>query len=111
MKFVAFSRDWADEFTVYGFALMTTEEWNDYQAKLTKCDNLTWYFGTNEGYDDERGYHFLEDMEVSDVTPEEVESLKRIFKLRKSDWEAYMTWGHFPEFREVDTDGVVQDEW
>lgn len=110
MKLVNFRRDWADEFDVYGFALMTTETWNEYSEKLKKTDRICWGFGTNQDFDDYDGDDFLKSMEVTDVSLETANILREVFKLRKrGDME---TWGHFPDdpFPEDDEDDL-EDEW
>lgn len=51
MILVKFSSDWADEFTVAGFKVIEEDKLEAFKeaAELPH----TWYFGTNEGFEDE----------------------------------------------------------
>lgn len=110
MKFVAFSRGWADEFTAYGFAIMEDKQWDEYKAELEGRDSLSYYFGTNEGWDDEPGTDYLSSMEVTDITSDQAAFLADTFKLKMYTWDRFLSWGQFPDFdfKEIDMD---QDEW
>lgn len=108
MKFVSFSRDWADEFNAYGFALMTDDQWKLYESELKSRNSLSYFFGTNEGWEDETGQSFLDDMEVSDITDDQAKFLTEIFKLTQYSWENFLSWGQFPYF---DFEEIDNDEW
>jgi hypothetical protein len=48
---VKFDRDWADEFSPAGLLIVTESEKELYEKWLEKP--RSWYFGTNEGFEDE----------------------------------------------------------
>lgn len=96
MKLVVFDRDWADEFSPFGFAIMTDEEfvvWSTYYSKPQD-----WYFGTNEGYEDEVLYEpnsKFHPTKVKDITQEEVDVITKVFDLKKLSYK-YLEAGLFP---------------
>lgn len=97
-KFVTFESDWADEFTVYGFRIFTNEEWETYKKELHEhSGSLSFYFGTNEGWDEETADHFLSNMTATDISEDDVAKLVEIFNLKKA-WKDYLEWGTFPDF-------------
>lgn len=61
---IKFNKDWADEFDVYGLAIMTECEWQTFVAGLP---DLTYTFGTNEGWE-EPGDFDEDDFEASPIT-------------------------------------------
>jgi len=63
------SEDWADEFDVYFFDILTEEEYQKYMiAKEIFCNFLgSYYFGTNEGWDADFDYLSFTPVEISDV--------------------------------------------
>lgn len=52
MLLIKFSADYADEFNIYGFSIVSEEVWNDYVRHLHNYLNdqeeYEWFFGTNE---------------------------------------------------------------
>lgn len=48
---VKFSRDWADEFQVEGFVVVEPAEAEELKEYFST--ERSWYFGTNEGWEDE----------------------------------------------------------
>ena len=102
---VKFDKDWADEFSVYGFAIFEKLEWDNLLTKLKKNkdqDSGSWYFGTNEGWDSETIGDYLRDIEVVSITKDEKKSLERIFG------ESYF--GHFPDFEQMLNKLFSEDE-
>ena len=93
MKLLIFDKDWADEFDVYGFTLMSDEEYIYFDKAMNSISQepCGWYFGTNEGYEDESIADMLSDVEVKDITLEEYNTIKKLFMQphRKS-------WGNTP---------------
>lgn len=90
---VKFSKDWADEFDVYGFAVFKKEEWEDLYKKLKENKNEpagSVGFGTNEGWEDETIGDFIENVEIVPISKEEKVLLKKVFG--KNDF------GYFPDF-------------
>ncbi|ASZ74598.1 hypothetical protein KHO57_gp023 [Mycobacterium phage Phabba] len=62
---ITFSRDWADEFNVDGFKVVDTlAEAADYKSHFEKP--RTYYFGTNEGWEDEVMVDSFTITEISD---------------------------------------------
>lgn len=51
-----FNKDWADEFNVHGFRIVDEEQFNSLNEKLSDNEEeFNFYFGTNEGWDDDGG--------------------------------------------------------
>ncbi len=102
MKLVIFERDWADEFSPYGFAIMTEEEFEKFKEHYSKPQ--TWYFGTNEGFEKENEDILFDDCTVKDITQEEADSIIKLFDLKSYIW----CWGHeaglFPRKPDEDDD-------
>lgn len=90
MKLVVFDRDWADEFSPFGFGIMTEEEYQEWLAYYSQPQS--WGFGTNEGYDEEV---LADGCKVTDITQDEAEVLTRLFGLKKYEW-TYLEAGLFP---------------
>lgn len=91
---VKFSKDWADEFTVYGFSIFKKEEWDALYLQLVENKNNaagSMYFGTNEGWDDETIGDFLNDIEVKAITNEEKKIINKLFGKEE--------YGIFPNFQ------------
>ncbi len=92
MKLVIFDRDWADEFSPFGFAVMTEAELEEFKKYYS--EERTWYFGTNEGFEDEILFNNYA-IKVQDITQEEADTLIRLFNLKTSSW-SYADAGLFP---------------
>lgn len=90
MKLVIFDRDWADEFSPFGFAVMTDDEYTEWYKYYSEPQD--WYFGTNEGYDDEV---LATGCKVSDITDAEADVITRTFSLKKLSY-TYLEAGLFP---------------
>jgi hypothetical protein len=69
MKLVKFSRDWADEFVAEGFDAIPDYEWEEFvEAVKENPDALTSYwFGTNEGWENETIKSFYDYYEVKEL--------------------------------------------
>lgn len=93
---LTFNEDWADEFSPFGFSIMAQEEWDLKRNVLESLRDieLSWYFGTNEGYE-EKGSFFLDSIKVKPISKEEVETLETLFG---SNMYAY---GLFPELEDI----------
>jgi hypothetical protein len=79
--FVKFERDWADEFSVYGYRIMSVEDFSDfYNYMLQNADvEISLGFGTNEGWDCETVEDYsrcLSIEEISESTAQELISKK-----------------------------------
>lgn len=95
MKLVVFDRDWADEFSPFGFAIMDAKEFDEFREYYSKPQE--WSFGTNEGFEDEV---LIGGCEVTDISQEETDILIRLFKLPDYKWD-YRRAGLFPNKPEV----------
>lgn len=86
---VTLNKDWADEFDVHGFKLMDPLE---YDKLLAWAENATWYFGTNEGFEDEdlRPY-----FKAEPVSEEEIAVLCKLFPELQREYSPSV--GQFPD--------------
>ena len=71
------SEDWADEFDVDFFDILTEEEYQKYMIAKEIFGNWldSYYFGTNEGWDEDFDYLSFTPVEISD---EELTCLSRL---------------------------------
>lgn len=101
---VKFDKDWADEFSVYGFAIFEQSEWDDLYKKLKKNKNkeVSFGFGTNEGWDNESIGDFLSDIKVIQITNEEKLVITKLF--------GGNDYGVFPDFEEMLNEESSEDE-
>ena len=87
------SEDWADEFNVDFFDVLTEEEYQKYMIAKEIFGNLldSYYFGTNEGWDDEFDYLSFTPVEISDV---ELACLTRLGLVYDNDETLFAQFGH-----------------
>jgi len=72
--------DYSDEFDVYGFKVMSDEQWIILQENIKKCNYpMEVYFGTNEALIFESPNEIMRSLTAIEMTPEEVEVLKKGF--------------------------------
>ena len=83
---VKFDKDWADEFSVYGFALMDEPDWNSLKERLPE---MAFGFGTNEGW--EEGELSESDFKVGVISEEEEATIRKLFSPMYED-----SFGIFP---------------
>jgi hypothetical protein len=78
---VKFQRDWADEFYAEGFALYELNEWKKIAEKFIDNDNNIneYYFGTNEGWDDDTCEDFFESYTSTVIDEATYEAIKSQF--------------------------------
>lgn len=108
MKFVSFQYNYSDEIRAYGFALMTTEQWNDYSNKIKAGTSVSW----NEVIYDKSPADFLELFEVSEIEKTDSDVLNRVFNLAKHFSLDCKVWGVFPfDHYIASDDDIVVDEW
>lgn len=80
---VKFSKDWADEFDVYGFCVYASKEiWEETKGDLSE---LEYSFGTNEGW--EEGDFDDSDFTVTEISEDEAKVLTKLFGSK---------WGNYP---------------
>lgn len=87
---VKFDRDWADEFSVYGFIVCEQERWNEIVLDI---DKIYFNFGTNEGF--EAGDITEIDFNVTEITEDEAAVIIKLFGKE---------WGIFPVSNGEDDD-------
>lgn len=87
------SQDWADEFDVDFFDILTEEEYQKYMIAKEIFGNWldSFYFGTNEGWDDEFDYLSFTPVEISDA---ELACLTRLGLVYDNDETLFAQFGH-----------------
>ena len=78
MVLVKFDDNYADEFDVEGFRVMSAQEWNDYVKKIEACKNWpqSKYFGTNEGCEWDCFEDYLSCFKIKPLTPGQARTIK-----------------------------------
>ena len=81
MKLVKFSRDWSDEFEAEGFCVLLDEEWEKFSDFVEKNPDalVSFWFGTNEGWEDETIESFYDCYKVVSLFYEEEKMLQDFF--------------------------------
>jgi hypothetical protein len=75
-----FSADYADEFDVEGFSIMTDAEWNIFQKKFQQHQGqYSFGFGSNEDIEFENGQEVLDSIGVKNITKEEYDTINKFF--------------------------------
>lgn len=92
---VNWSKDWADEFNTDGFIVTTEKFWNRYLAKLLKLDSVSFYFGTNEGWEDEDPEEFARGYTVSKIDKDQVKTMIKLFGKAYNE-DLFVDYGIFP---------------
>ena len=90
---IKFNKDWADEFDVYGLAIMTECEWQTFVAGIP---DLTYNFGTNEGWE-EPGEIDEDDFEAVAITYSEELVLQMAIFGYTGQGSPKTTYGNFPQ--------------
>lgn len=99
MKLVTFDKDWADEFSPYGFAIMNEATFLRFKETYSKPQS--WFFGSNEGYEAEDGDILFDGCTVKDITQDEADTIVRLFGLRVPTPFYAVTEGLFPDLTDV----------
>jgi hypothetical protein len=108
MLLVELSMDWADEFTVNGFRVMTESQWEDHKRLVRKKkedSHIEVYFGTNEALEWEGAEEYIDSFSITEITDEEADVLKRFFG--QGD---VIEGGTFPMFESYDDDDEDLDD-
>lgn len=63
-----FRKDWADELDCYGTKIMPKPQWESLKTAIESVSReaVSYYFGTNEGWDDPIG-SYLQDITVKEI--------------------------------------------
>jgi hypothetical protein len=96
MLLVKFSANWADEFDVDGFAIMTQEQYDKNLAFYSRKDAY-FGFGTNQ---DLEGSDIVRGFSAQEVGDDEVHVLRNLFPELNSSY--YPVYGMFPYAEEDD---------
>ena len=103
---VKFSKDWADEFSAEGFTIYEKEMWQQIEKFVEDNPDreITFYFGTNEGWDDIAISEIMEECKVHNITPSFARVLLTVFDLGphyygvEKEFMLYRDFGQFPAF-------------
>lgn len=87
-----FCRDWADEMSAEGFRVVPESEWDRIRS-LDPETLYTYYFGTNEGWDDETVLSYLECIDATLLSQQELSVLSSLFTVRGD-----IEFGQIPSF-------------
>jgi len=75
-----FQKDYADEFDVYGFEVITEEKWEQYKQVFKHTEYpQEYYFGTNEFVEFENEKDVLDNVVVIEITESQAELLRQLF--------------------------------
>ena len=76
-----FQKDWADAFYAEGFMIMEDEEYELFSKAMKSVKDrwCSWYFGTNEGFEDITYGELFESVEVTPLNPGQAMILKDLF--------------------------------
>jgi len=78
---IKFRDNWSDEMNIYGFSVMTSEEWSKYSNTLKNHKNrFNYYIGTNEDVEYRNGNELLRRMNPKEINLNEYNFLKENFK-------------------------------
>lgn len=90
MKLIKYNDNYADEFDVEGFLILTDEEWEN-QLHISKLvfdtlGSVEIYFGTNEFIEYDSFDEWLNTFKVKDISDELAKEIIEIFGLIKVSW-------------------------
>ena len=96
-----FQMDYADEFDVYGFEVVTEELWEKYK-QMFKCVSYPneYYFGTNEMVTFEDEAEVLRAITVTELSIMQADALKALFESSYGDAMAEFGWTPFGAMQE-----------
>ena len=78
---IKFEADYADESDVYGFRIMSEEEWESLKNKIENLHYpLEFYFGTNEAMEFNSSQDIMESFTTTQLTSQDSECLFKHFK-------------------------------
>ena len=92
---VTLEKDYADEFTVFGFKIFTKRQW---KSELKKFESITYpcefYFGTNEMLEFDSFEDVQREFLVQDISKDEYEVFKKYFA---SEYDGEISFGFIPD--------------
>ena len=92
MKIVRLHRNWADEFDVIGFSIMTDEEYEAFKEAMDKLpedlsnEEFEFYFGTNEAISWTTKSAMERDIISRDITKDEVDTIKGVLGMHGNEY-------------------------
>jgi len=92
---VKWTEDWADEFDMTGFRIMSDKHWNSFQEALKLISYpQEMYFGTNEAYNFEDAQDIMSGIEVvENLSDSDLETFEKCFpKVWKDQTEINFGW-------------------
>lgn len=113
---IKFNSDWADEFDVSGFMVISFKDWQNHITNVAKqflsTSEIEVYFGTNESMTYESLLNYINKFTITPINSEEFLVLKKLFgvKLDHNDNE-YISFGNLCMIEELlDEDDESSDE-
>ena len=107
MLLAIFEIDYGDEFSLYGFALVKEELWQEYLEHLKEEyeeDNyIEWYFGSNEFISWDSLQEIIDSYYIRRIDDVDVENLRDLFDFR--DWQNFL--GTLPLVRNCDEKNYI----
>jgi len=74
-------KDWADEFDMTGFRVLSDKIWGAFQIAVEKMEYpQDMYFGTNEEYVFENASAIMSGIKTLEINDEDIKVLKKLFK-------------------------------
>ena len=115
---VTYDDNYGDEFDLYGFKIMTQEDFDEMIVTAEKAidDNpdREYYFGTNEAMQYSSVDEYRNAFSVKEITFEEAQLITKLFDLSEINGKIYGQFGHFfelePDDDDWDFDGDEEDE-
>lgn len=103
MFLAKFESDWADEFSVYGFAVFSNAKMTKWNAFVEEngTKNISWSFGTNEGFEGISLEEFASSFEFIEIEKDQADAIQSLFG---------KDWGHFPDVFDLVQDDDNEDE-
>jgi len=103
---LTWNSNWADEMDIQGFIVTTQSEYDDWKTFLeNKKLDFEIYVGTNEGIEYSSGAELLAEVDVEDITSEEMNVVLKMFGTEFGFTEF---WNQTPE---KDEDEENEDEY
>ncbi len=106
-----FDRDWADEFSVYGFEIITEQQKEDLHDLVAEHGDIvgSFSFGTNEFWEDKISDLF-KSFEFVEITLDQKEALEAVFPELKSEYSFMRQFGYVPDIVEYLIENEIIDE-
>lgn len=105
---VIYDDNYGDEFDLYGFKIMTQEDFDDMigtaEKVITDNPDREYYFGTNEAMQYSSIREYRNAMKVQEISVEEAKTIAKLFGISEIDGKFYGSFGHFFELESDDDD-------